>query len=131
MFPSELTWPARPLYETDYVKAHSLDWEAGAGGIYYSKGDQFRWLDSTKELTDRAADPRCGGAEKKMTLSVISALKYMYTSGAPNYCNRTAADQQLIRTRQALGLKELASLEQMARSMPERSWVGGPAPVST
>jgi hypothetical protein len=24
MFPSELTWPARPLYEANYVKSHSL-----------------------------------------------------------------------------------------------------------
>jgi hypothetical protein len=130
MFASELTWPARSLYETDYVKAHSLDWESGAGGIYYSKGDQFRWLDSTNQLADINADPRCARAEKQMMLSVISALKYMYTDGAPNYRYRTVADQKLVRTRQELGLKELASLEQMARSMPDRSWVGGPAPSS-
>jgi hypothetical protein len=131
MFRSELTWPARPLYETDYVKAHSLDWEAGAGGIYYSKGDQFRWLDSTKELADITTDPRCGQAEKKMMLSVISTLKYLNTRGAPSYDYRTAEDQKLISVRQKLCLKELASLERMARSMPERSWVGGPAPAST
>jgi hypothetical protein len=38
MFPSELTWPARPLYEANYVKSHSLDWETGIGGIYLLQG---------------------------------------------------------------------------------------------
>lgn len=121
---------AGPLsFETDYVKAHSLDWEAGAGGIYYSKGDEFRWLDNANQLTDINTDPRCARAEKQMTLSVISSLKYLYTARAPTYRYRTAADQKLVRTRQELGLKELASLEQMARAMPDRSWIGGPAPA--
>lgn len=128
MFPSELTWPPRPFYEAEYVKAHSLDWEAGIGGIYYSKGDQFRWLDGKGQLIDITTDPRCAGAEKKMVRSVYSTLKYLCTRRAPNYVYRTVEDRKFIELRQKLILKELQSLERWARSMPDRPWVKDPPP---
>jgi hypothetical protein len=128
MFPSELTWPPRPFYEAEYVKAHSLDWEAGVGGVYYSKGDQFRWLDGKGQLTDITTDPRCAGAEKKMVRSVYSVLKYLSTRGAPNYVYRTVEDRKFIGFRQKVTLKELQSLERWARSMPDRPWVKDPPP---
>ena len=128
MFPSELTWPARPFYEADYVKANSLDWEAGVGRIYYSKGDQFRWLDGKGRLTDITTDPRCAGAEKKMVRSVYSALKYLCTRVAQNYVYRTVEDRKFIELRQKFTLQELQILEREARSMPEQSWVKDPPP---
>lgn len=93
------------------MKAHSLDWEAGIGGIYYSKGDQFRWLDRKGQLTDITTDPRCAGAEKKVVRTVYSALKYLYTRRAPNYVYRTAKDRKFVAMRQKLIMKELQSLE--------------------
>ena len=129
MFPSELTWRPSTFYEAEYVKGHSLDWEAGVGGIYYSKGDQFRWLDDKGQLTDITVDPRCEGAEKKMVRSVYSALKHLCTRLAPNYVYRTAEDRKFIELRQKLVLKELHSLERGARSMPGRPWVKDPPPA--
>jgi hypothetical protein len=128
MFPSELTGPPRPLYEAEYVKSHSLDWEAGVGGIYYSNGDHFRWLDGRGQLTNIATDPRCEGAEKKMVRSVYSTLKYLCTRHSPNYISRTAEDRKFIGLRQKLILKELQSLERWGRSMPDRPWVKDPPP---
>ena len=116
------------FHEVEYVKEHSLDWEAGVGGIYYSKGDQFRWLDGKGQLTDITTDPRCAGAEKKMVRSVYSALKYLCARRAPNYVCGSVEDRRLIELRQKLTLKELQSLEHWARSMPDRPLVKGPPP---
>jgi hypothetical protein len=126
MFPSEMTSPARPLYENDYVRAHSLDWTSGVGGICYSKGDRFHWLDA--EGTHQAAEFCRNGAENKMVLSVISALKYLNTRGGPDYRHRTPADRNIINTRLEASLWELGIFEQMIRSSPDRSWVSGPGP---
>jgi hypothetical protein len=121
MFPSEMTWPARRLYENDYVRAHTLHWASGIGGIYYSKDDRFHWLDA--EGMHQAAGFCRNSAENKMVLSVISALKYLNTSGGPDYRYRTPADRKIIDTRLGASLKELGIFEQMIRSSPDRPWV--------
>jgi hypothetical protein len=125
MFPSEMTGPARPLYENDYVRSHSLNWTAGVGGIYYSNSDRFNWLEA--ESAHQATGFCRNGAENKMVLSVIAALKYLNTRGGPDYGYRTPADRKLIDARLKLSLKELGILEQTIRSSPDRSWVSGPS----
>jgi hypothetical protein len=126
MFPSEMTWRARLLYENDYVRAHSLDWASGVGSIYYSNSDRFHWLEA--EGAHQAVEFCRNGAENKMVLSVISALKYLSVHGGPDYGHRTPTDRKLIDARLKASLTELEILEQMTRSSPDRPWVSGPSP---
>jgi hypothetical protein len=126
MFPSEMTWRARLLYENDYVRAHSLDWASGVGSIYYSNSDRFHWLEA--EGAHQAAG-FCGiGSEKKMALSVISALRYLNTRGGPDYSYRTPTDRKLIDARLKASLEELEIYEQNTRSSPDGPLVQGPSP---
>jgi len=123
MFPTELNWPCRPLYENDYVKAHCLEWASGVGGIFHSRGDRFHWLGI--DGIERAAEPCRIGAEKKVMLSVISALKQLNTRGSPDYSYRTPEDRRLIDARINASLKELRVFEQVIRSSPNAPWVQG------
>ena len=127
MFPSEMTWPARPLYENDYVRAHSLDWASGVGGIYYSSGDRFQWLEA--EGAHQAAGFCGNGSEKKMVLSVISALRYLNTRGGPDYSHRTPTDRKLIDARLKASLKELEILEQNDPLLARQAFGSGAKPV--
>lgn len=125
MFPSEMTGPARSLYQNDYVRRHSLNWTAGVGGIYYSNSDRFHWLEA--ECAHQATGFCRNGAENKMVLSVIAVLKYLNTRGGPDYRYRTPADRKLIDARLKASLRELGIVEQMIRSSPDMPWVSGPS----
>jgi hypothetical protein len=126
MFSSEMTRPARALYEKDYVRAHSLDWASGVGGIYYSKDDRFHWLNA--EGSRQAVECCRNGAEKKLVLSVIFALKYLNTHRRPDYRHRTRTDRKIIDMRFKASLRELEIHEQLVRSSPDQPWVSGPSP---
>lgn len=128
MFSSELSSSTRGLYEAEYVKAHSLNWEGGIGGIYYSRRDQFRWLDTNDEVANITIAPQVESAEKKMVRTVFSSLKYLNIRLAPDHGYRAPKDRAIIGERRRLALRELEALERMARSMPDRRWVQGPHP---
>jgi hypothetical protein len=124
MFPPEITLSVHDLYENDYVKDHSIDWQSGVGSIFHSVGDRFRWLDS--EGAHSPAGSCHYGAENKMVLSVISALKYLNTCVGPDYSYRTLADRKMIDVRLKASLTELGAVAQIIRRSPNRPWVSGP-----
>lgn len=124
MFPREIMLNTRHLYENDYVRDHSIDWQSGVGSIFHSIGDRFHWLDG--EGAYSPAGWCRDGAENKMVLSVISALKYLNTRGGPDYSYRILADRKMIDVRLKASLTELGVVAQMIRRSPNRSWVSGP-----
>ena len=121
MFPSENGQPPRSLYETKYVKTHSLDWATGIGGIYFVKGDRFGWLDESGSSQEFNHVEYCDSLEKRMALSVISALRYLNEHHVPDYSrHHDHAERKAIKTRLSLALQELQNLERMTRSLPDR-----------
>jgi hypothetical protein len=130
MFPSENGQPPQSLYETTYVKTHSLDWAAGIGGIYFVKGDRFGWLDESGNSQAFNHVEDCDSLEKRMALSVISALRYLNEHHLPDYSrHHDHAERKVIETRLSVALQELKNLKQMIRSWPDQRPLLGRKPI--
>lgn len=120
MFPLEMQHPTRTLYENDYAASHSLDWEAGVGGVYCTKGDRFGWLENGREpwwLPDE--ELHRVDALKKLGLSVVSILRHFVQNPMVTFGHRSTEDQDMVRMRVQVSLKELSTLLKEIRKWPE------------
>lgn len=119
MFPRELELPVQSYYDTDYVKAHSLDWQNGIGNIYFTKGDSFGWLNENNNTSKENFSVFRKSLEKEMVLSVISVLQHLNKYYSPNYRLHDGKSQRMIHALMRGGLEELGNLQRMVRSWPQ------------